>query len=111
MRKQALWKVVIFIILTSLLFQGCAVKRIPLNKRDLTSLAPLTVVSYVLPYYGVRVRHDGGETAGIVVGVVSVVGGIGISSAVDAWEEALEDEIAAAGVPRYYELVMKKFVE
>jgi hypothetical protein len=111
MRKRVLAIVVIAVILPSLLLQGCATTSTPLNERDLSSLSPLRVASSVKPYEGVYVRHSGGETTAAVVGSVSLIGGLIANIPVRAWERSLQKEIVAAGVPRYYELVMKKFVE
>jgi hypothetical protein len=120
MRKKALSTVVVVLILSSLLFQGCGIptkyislgkKYTPLNKRDLTTLAPLRIASYVRPDKGVYVWHSRGETTGTVVGIFSPIGGAITSRSVRKWERALREEIIAAGVPRYYELVMKKFCE
>jgi hypothetical protein len=110
MRKKVLWTVVVISVLFSLLFSGCATT-IPLDKRDLTTLAPLRVASCVIPYQGVNVWHSGGQTVGTVVGIISPIGGIITSGSVRKWERNLKMEIISAGVPRYYELVMKKFVE
>jgi hypothetical protein len=117
-RKKVLWLVVIFIIFSSLLFSGCATT-IPLAKRDLTTLTPLRVATCVVPYEGVYARHSGGETTSTAVTVVisaaspliGVIGGMIADIPVRAWEKALAEEIISAKVPRYYELVMKKFVE
>ena len=111
MRKKVLWTVVVISILSSLLFSGCATTSIPLNERDLTTLAPLSVASCVIPYQGVNVRHSGGQTVGTVVGIISPIGGAITSGSVRRWERGLKIEIISAGVPRYYELVMKKFCE
>ncbi len=111
MRKRALLAVVMILILPSLLFQGCATTFTPLNKRALSSLSPLRVASNLKPYEGVRVWYSGGETISVVLGCVSLIGGIIVHIPVRASERSLEKEIVAAGVPRYYELVMKKFCE
>jgi len=111
MRKRALVTVALALILPSLLFQGCATTSTPLNKRDLSSLTPLRVASNIKPYEGVVVWYSGGETVATVLICVSIIGGLIALIPVKAWERSLKKEIVAAGVPRYYELVMKKFVE
>ncbi len=139
MRKRALWTVVIVLIFSSVLFQGCISlpdfprnRYIPLKNKDLTSLAPLRV-AFGIPCVrsckdiaynphqdqGVPVWCDGGHTASTTLLVVTsaasplmgVIGGTIADSAVRAREKALMEETKAAGVPGYHELVMKKFVE
>jgi hypothetical protein len=110
MRKKALGTMALVLILSSVLFLGCATT-IPLDKRDLTTLTPLRVATCVMPYEGVIVRHSTGRTIGNVVNVFTEIGGAIAEKSVSAWENDLAMEIISAGVPRYYELVMKKFVE
>ena len=95
MRTRALWPVVVALLLSSLLFQGCVTmpdfprnKHIPLKNKDLTSLAPLRI-AFGIPCVrsctdkaydarqeqgvpvGVPVWCDGGHTASTTLLVVT----------------------------------------
>jgi hypothetical protein len=111
MRKRALLAVAMVVMLASLLLQGCATTFVPLNKRDPSSLAPLRIANDLKPYEGVRVWYSGGETISVVLGCLTLIGGIIVYIPVRASERSVEKEMLAAEVPRYYEVVMKKFVE
>jgi hypothetical protein len=112
MRIKALWTVVLALMLSSPLFQGCASTSTdkPLCFKDFESLKkPIRIARYVDEEY--RVIHSTGHRIASTIGVDSLIGGAVASVGVRAWERGVEKEIAAANVPKINELVMRKFVE
>ena len=112
MRIKALWTVVLALMLSSPLFQGCASTSTdkPLCFKDFELLKkPIRIARYVDEEY--RVIHSTGHRIAGTIGVDSLIGGVVASVGVRAWERGVEKEIAAANVPKINELVMRKFVE
>ncbi len=116
MRKRAVVVVVIAVILPSLLFQGCATTSTPLTKRDLSSFTQLRIAGNAILSTKINVRQSGARTAFYALvpfgaGVIPLLIIMVIIKSAEAWERALEKEIAAANMPPYHELVVKKFCE
>lgn len=97
------------LVLTVISIQGCASDKVFI-KKDLSTLAPLTVVRQPTPEF--KVMKLGGEMlAGQIIGGL-LLGGLGVGIAGETMAEIKGKELKEkASLPDYGELVMKEFVE
>jgi hypothetical protein len=116
MRKRVLVAAVLVLILPSLLLQGCTTISTPPTNRDLSSFTQLRIAGNTILSTKINVRQSGARTAFYALvpfgaGVIPLLIIMVIIKSAEAWERALEKEIAAANMPLYHELVIKKFCE
>ena len=96
------------------LFSGCASKP-SIRKEAIQQPMELRIVTQCVPGQFIRVRHSGGNIAAIVLrhsqSLIGVIAEPFAKMSAEEWEAAVEKDISASGVPRFFELVMSKVVE
>ena len=107
-------KAVLIASILAFSFYGCGGKH-ALRKEMVAQQVQLRIVTECVPGQFIRVRHSGGNIAATVLRHSQSLIGVFVEPfakmSAEDWQAAVEKDISASGVPRFFELVMSKVVE